>query len=182
MNACILPTETGVTVPGTYKRTPEIIAKWKASRLAGKGFNHTDETKERLSAVSKGKRKGFENPVWKGGRSKTSEGYIIVRMPDSPMASPNGYVKEHRLVMAAHLGRDLLREEVVHHINGDKTDNRLENLELTNQSVHVAGHNGRHSEATKAKIAAANRAVYSTPEGREKQRKRALAASNRRKG
>jgi hypothetical protein len=167
---------------GGYKRTPEIIAKWKASRLAGKGFNHTDETKERLSDISKGKRKGPENPYWKGGKSKTSEGYVIVRAPEHPMAQPNGYVKEHRLVMAAHLGRDLLPEEVVHHINGDKTDNRLENLELTNQSVHVAGHNGRHSDVTKAKIAAANRAAYSTPEGREKQRKRALDASKRRKG
>ena len=65
-----------------------------------------------------------------GTRYFDGYGYVRLMMRDSPMASSKGYVPEHRYVMAQHLGRPLTRAESVHHINGNKTDNRIENLEL----------------------------------------------------
>lgn len=65
-------------------------------------------------------------------KREARSGYVLVKLPDNPMAMTNGYVPEHRLVMAEHIGRPLMPYENVHHINGVRDDNRLENLELWN--------------------------------------------------
>jgi hypothetical protein len=71
---------------------------------------------------------------WAGGKTKTKLGYITKTIfPDNffyPMADKYGRVLEHRLLMAEYLHRCLLPWEIVHHKNGIKNDNRIENLEL----------------------------------------------------
>jgi hypothetical protein len=80
--------------------------------------------------------KGKRSFRWKGGRVKDKFGYIQIWKPEHPNAKIAGYIHEHRLVMSESLGRPLESWEYVHHKNGIKDDNRLENLELLVQKVH----------------------------------------------
>lgn len=78
--------------------------------------------------------------ISRGKKVKTTEGYIVVYCPEYPNAQNGKYVYEHRLVMANHIGRPLRTDEHVHHINGIKTDNRIENLLLTSNTEHRKEH------------------------------------------
>jgi hypothetical protein len=96
---------------------------------------------------------GAANPNWKGGRTVASNGYVLVKDRDNPMADVRGYVYEHRLVVSKREGRPLDTREQVHHEDEVKTNNRDDNLELcASLAVHRVRHRQRddlrmHGEA-----------------------------------
>lgn len=139
---------------GNYIRTNEYKKKM-SEKLKGrkvtwgdkiskgrKGIKLTEETKRKMSEAHKGishpnmSRKGEKNPMWKGGKFQDKRGYIMLYKPYHPFAR-RGYVMEHRLIMEEYLDRFLGINEIVHHLNGIKNDNRIENLCIMKKGEHI---------------------------------------------
>lgn len=109
------------------------VAKDKM-RIAHLGKKASQATKDKMSALKIGKI--YDRPK----KNKTLNGYIQLWEPKNPMSNKSGYIYEHRKVVAEILGRLLTKNELVHHKNGVKDDNRPENLELTNLRWHMSKH------------------------------------------
>lgn len=86
--------------------------------------------------------RGEDNPNWKGGRWM-ADGYVWIRVDGKPVA-------EHRHVVEMSIGRPLRSDEIVHHINHIRTDNRLENLQIMSRAEHIKEH---HEEILSARWA-----------------------------
>ena len=125
----------------SQKELSDIIARYRNGESQGK-IATAYKTHQiiisrilRSNGVSPDRRyaQGNNHGMWKGG-SITISGYRYICLPMThrfrKMANRVGYVAEHRLIMAEHLDRLLNPRETVHHLNGIRTDNRIENLEI----------------------------------------------------
>lgn len=94
-------------------------------RIAGRGLCHTCYMRHRRAGTLEGAGVPLKFKPWAIGERRVDHfGYVNVMMPNRERRH------EHRIVMEQSIGRRLLTEETVHHKNGDRSDNRLENLEI----------------------------------------------------
>jgi len=140
---------------GEIKRAREIGKKgrgkhiWSACIDCGKERWVPSSLEKPLSVLCPScSHSGSKSSNWKGGRMKSSQGYILARVFQDDffysMINNTGYVYEHRLVTAKSLGRCLQKWEIVHHKHTkypagsieDKQDNRMENLQLVTDDRH----------------------------------------------
>ena len=95
------------------------------------GIKRTEEYKEKISIA---------NSAGIGNKNISKTGYVRIYFPDHPKSDSYGYIFEHDLIMECFIGRWLKNDEVVHHVNGIKTDNRIKNLKLMTRSEHMKLH------------------------------------------
>ena len=97
--------------------------------------------------------KGAAHPRWNDDRKLATTGYIKVRVGRGhPLADPNGYAYEHLVVWCAAGNLRPGSGEVIHHRNENKTDNRIENLELVTHSEHMRYHNAERGRDKKGRF------------------------------
>lgn len=114
---------------GQFHRTGKV---WKIDSRWG--YNKfTDEQKQHL-------RESVSKAHWKGGRRIDVDGYVRLHIYDQGSNTNGRDVYEHRLVMEKHLGRKLDVTEIVHHLDLDKQNNKIENLMIVTRAEHFAIH------------------------------------------
>lgn len=85
--------------------------------------------------------RGSRHYRWRAGGTAASNGYVRIRVGRKhPFADPNGYAYEHHIVWASAGNPRPPKGWLLHHVNGDKSDNRLENLRLVRRGEHNAEH------------------------------------------
>lgn len=124
-----------------------------------RGKRHSESAKAKISAAHKGKVVSAETKSKLseakklhrvGHKKKRCDGYIALYYPDYPRCTKGGYVMEHVYIMEQFLGRSLTDDEVVHHKNKKRDDNRLENLVLMTKKEHMSMHmKERHANKNK---------------------------------
>lgn len=101
----------------------------------------SDESKSKISETLKELYKDkTKHPRYVDGRQRQGDGYMQLYKPEHPSCDKRGRVLEHRYLLEKHLGRILSKDEHVHHINGDKLDNHIDNLMILSNEEHLKLH------------------------------------------
>lgn len=131
----------------TEEHCRNISLACKGRKAWNKGIPLPEKQRLKIIASQKGKHwspstelKKGNKLRWKGGKTIIG-GYLHIYTPQHPYATNKKYVSAHRLAMEKHLGRYLLPTERIHHLNGNKLDNRIKNLKhFISESEHQKYH------------------------------------------
>ena len=121
-----------------------------------------------ISDIRKKDQQLENNYNWKGGLQHFPNGYVKKKVPGHPYADKAGYYLLHRWVMEQKLGRYLKKEEVVHHIDGNPSNNMISNLVLCNNSSdhfkkfhnHIAGIRKKQLDARRKNLIFEDRSLH----------------------
>lgn len=134
--------------PHDYPTTEKQRQAWVRIGKSGKGKRVSLKTRQAISNARKGKRLRSDYDF--GGHEKQrNDGYVSVYVPDHPNANKDGYVMKHHLVMEQYIGGYIPEGYVVHHKNGKRNDNDIENLELMKFNEHARYHMKKRHEGDK---------------------------------
>lgn len=141
--------ELGIAVGTVYNYLKKYEIETREQYKGFLGKKHSEKAKQSIGEKHKGKVLSEDTKMkisqshkcaGVGHKKKRSDGYIAIYFPDHPKSTKDGYIMEHDLIMECLIGRYLKDDEVVHHKNKIRDDNRKENLQLMTFSEHARLH------------------------------------------
>lgn len=139
---------------GLTSTTMSLVAYYVRKHGLQTNLPRAERSKQSLAERYPHGRYGENAPHWRGGRMQMGQGYVRIYMPDHPQANHAGYVAEHRYVMEQKIGRLVKPEEVVDHIDRNRSNNAPENLQLhASRADRVKDHFAARNELLRVKDA-----------------------------